>query len=131
MNSSMALDLGNSGRNFMQNQQGSVDWVQLGTSTISASVSVFHRIAAADVHIGTLTTAHAIAGTFWLSRTGEGRVGEALSRLQSFSALGNAFHFGFAIEHPVRHLARTQHGYACIALLGSLAECLQIRKLLL
>ena len=46
----------------MQNQQGSMDWVQLGTSTISASVSVFHRIAAADVHIGTLTTAHAIAG---------------------------------------------------------------------
>ena len=118
----MTLDLGHSSQNFRQNQQGSVDWVQLGTSTISASVSVFHRIAAADVHVGTLTTAHAVAGTFWLSRKGEGRVGVALSRLQSFSALGNALHFGFAIDHPVRHLARTQHGYTCLALLGSLAE---------
>lgn len=118
----MTLDLGHSSQNFRQNQQGSVDWVQLGNSTISASVSVFHRIAAADVHIGTLTTAHAAAGTFWLSRIGEGRVGVALSRLQSFSALGNALHFGFAIDHPVRHLARTQHGYTCLALLGSLAE---------
>ena len=118
----MTLDLGHSSQNFRQNQQGSVDWVQLGNSTISASVSIFHRIAAADVHVGTLTTAHAVAGTFWLSRIGEGRVSVALSRLQSFSALGNALHFGFAIDHPVRHLARTQHGYTCLALLGSLAE---------
>ncbi|KAM0804266.1 hypothetical protein BDR22DRAFT_800429, partial [Usnea florida] len=118
----MALDLGHSSQNFGQNQQGSVDWVELGTSTISASVSVLRRIAAADVHVGTLAVAHAVAGTFWLSRTGEDRVGETLSRLQSFSPLGNALHFGFAIDHPVRHLARTQHGYACLALLGSLAE---------
>ena len=99
-----------------------MDWVELGTSTISASVSVLRRIAAADVHVGTLAVAHAIAGTFWLSRTGEDRVGETLSRLQSFSPLGNALYFGFAIDHPVRHLARTQNGYACLALLGSLAE---------
>ena len=78
MANNMTLDLGHSSQNFGQNQQGSVDWVELGTSTISASVSVLRRIAAADIHDRTLTVAHAVAGTFWLSRTGEGRVGETL-----------------------------------------------------
>lgn len=115
----MALSLpGSSGFD----QQGSVDWVSLANTTVSATVSVFNRLAAADVHPGTLATAHAIAGTFWLSAQGETNVDNALKSLTSFSSIGQVLHFGFGIEAPVRHLAKTQNGYACLALFGALNE---------
>lgn len=102
----MAFNLsGNSGFG----QQGAVDWVALTNTTVSATKSVFIRLAAADIHPGTLVTAHATAGTFWLSAQGETNVDNALKSLKSFSSI---LHFGFGIKHPVRHLAKTQNGYA-------------------
>lgn len=52
-------------------QQGQVDWVALGNSTVSATVAVFARLAAGRVDPQTVAVGHALAGTFKLSVTGK------------------------------------------------------------
>lgn len=51
-------------------QQGTVDWVQLSNSTVSATVAVFSRLAAANIDPQTLAVGHALCSTFKLSTTG-------------------------------------------------------------
>ena len=62
-----ALCLG-SGSDFAQ--QGSVDWVQLGNTTVSAMVAIFARLAAANIDPQTLAVGHALSGNFTLSVKG-------------------------------------------------------------
>ena len=63
----MSLRLGN-GENFAQ--QGTVDWVQLGNTTVSATVAVFARLAAANIDPLTVSVAQALSGSFILSDEG-------------------------------------------------------------
>ena len=52
-------------------QQGQVDWVALGSNTVSATVAVFARLAAAKLDVQTVAIGHALSGSFKLSITGE------------------------------------------------------------
>ena len=52
-------------------QQGQVDWVALGNNTVSATVAVFARLAAAKVDVQTVAVTHALSGSFKLSVAGE------------------------------------------------------------
>lgn len=52
-------------------QQGQVDWVALGNSTVSATVAVFARLATARVDPQTVAIGHALAGGFRLSDHGK------------------------------------------------------------
>ena len=52
-------------------QQGQVDWVALGNNTVSATVAVFARLAAAKVDAQSVAVAHALSGGFKLSVAGE------------------------------------------------------------
>ena len=47
---------------------------------------------------------------------------DALSKLKWCSSLGDVLWFGFGIEHPVRHLAKTANGVSCIALCAFLGQ---------
>ena len=53
------------------NQQGQVDWVALGNSTVSASVAVFARLTAAKIDPQTVSIGHALSSNFNLSTSGE------------------------------------------------------------
>lgn len=50
--------------------QGTVDWVSLGNETVSASVSILRRLAAAKVDVQALSIGHGLGGSFKLSLTG-------------------------------------------------------------
>ena len=52
-------------------QQGQVDWVALSDNTVSATVAVFARLAAARVDAQTVAVGHALSGSFKLSVAGE------------------------------------------------------------
>ena len=120
-------------------QTGQVDWVALGDNTVSATVAVFARLAAAKVDAQTVAVAHALSGGFKLSVAGENllndslgsylilyligqkRIKRALTDLNGCSSISDVLWFGFGIQHPIRHLGRTENGYSCIALCGALS----------
>ncbi|CZR55079.1 uncharacterized protein PAC_04965 [Phialocephala subalpina] len=104
-----------------RSQQGSVDWIALGNLTLTASVSIFARLAAGDVDVRTVAVSHAMAGNFHLSPHGRDRVHNALDSLKSCSAIGDLIYFGFNVQHPICQLAAMDNGYACLALLGALS----------
>ena len=52
-------------------QQGQVDWVALSNNTVSATVAVFARLAAAKMDAQTVAVGHALSGSFKLSIAGE------------------------------------------------------------
>lgn len=68
-NTAITLNGGNS--SFAQNQQGAVDWVQLASMPISASMDIFVRLLAADIDPQTLGVGHALGGVFALSTQGQ------------------------------------------------------------
>ena len=52
---------------------------------------------------------------------GQRRVQSALADLKGCSSISEVLWFGFGIQHPIRHLARTDNGYSCIALCRALS----------
>ena len=120
-------------------QQGQVDWLALSNNTVSATVAVFARLAAAKLDVQTVAIAHALSGNFKLSiagefllhhslqsrlnvyTTGQKRIQTALADLKWYSSMNDVLWFGFGVHHPIRHLERTENGYSCIALCGALS----------
>ena len=103
-------------------QQGTIDWVQLSQSSLTASMAIFSRLSAANLDAFTVGTGLAICAKFRLSRRGEDRLRECLSKLHCFSTLGQVLWIGFGIENIVRVLAETNHGMSTIAICGALSE---------
>lgn len=116
----MSLVIGD-GSTSSFSQQGTIDWVQLGNCSFSATVSILSRLSAANVDPLTLAVAQAVAGQFKLSRHGKERLREALQSLKCFNSLGDVLWFGFGVKHIVRVLAQTTQGMCAIALCGSLS----------
>lgn len=117
----MALEpVGASSSQFAQ--QGSVDWVQLASTSLTFPVPVLARLAAADINPLTTTVIRKISSNFLMSKNGHARLTEALKSLRSFSSIGNAIWFGFGIKHVIRSLAETSEGLSSIALCGCLSE---------
>ncbi len=67
----MALQIGNSSSSSGFSQQGTIDWVQLSNTTVSASVAVLARLSAANIHPMTLVVGQALCMNFKLSLKGE------------------------------------------------------------
>ena len=64
----MALQTSSPSSSFTQ--QGTIDWVQLSSTTVSASLDVFARLSAANIHTMTLMVGQALATNFKLSLKG-------------------------------------------------------------
>lgn len=105
-------------------QQGTVDWIKLGKTGVTATVEILSRVSAAHVDPFTLTVAQAIADQYKLSSTGKARMNECLQSLRSYTSLDGALWFGFGRKHVVHILASTTQGICTIALCGCLAEVL-------
>lgn len=105
-------------------QQGTVDWMELGKTGVTATVGILSRISAAHVDPFTLTVAQAIADRYKLSSTGKARMNECLQSLRSYTSLDGVLWFGFGRKHVVHILASTTQGISIIALCGGLSEVL-------
>lgn len=103
-------------------QQGTIDWVQLSQSSLTASMAIYSRLSAANLDAFTVGTGLAICAKFRLSRRGEDRLRECLSKLHCFSVMGNVLWIGFGMKHIIRVLAETNHGMSTITMCGALSE---------
>jgi hypothetical protein len=103
--------------------QGAVNWDNLTQKTVSFSVGVLSRLAAAGVDPYSLVVGQAIAQKFPLSRTGRQNVQAALTALPSHGGYGNFLWFGFGIQSFARTLGATNQGCSLLALCATLAEC--------
>lgn len=117
-----------SGLSIPFQQQGTVDWVKLGKTGVTASVSILSRLSGANVDPFTISVAQALAGQFKLSRTGVARMNECLQSLEAFVSLDGAMWFGFGHKHIVRLLAGTAQGVSTLALCSSLSEVLMTER---
>ena len=113
-----------SGLSIPFQQQGTVDWVKLGKTGVTASISVLSRLSGANVDPFTISVAQAMAGQFKLSRAGVARMNECLQSLETFVSLDGVMWFGFGHKHIVRLLAGTAQGVSTLALCSSLSEVL-------
>ncbi|KAK3386708.1 hypothetical protein B0H63DRAFT_447622 [Podospora didyma] len=111
---------GGSGDQF--SQQGSIDWVQVAQMIVSIPVSILTRLAAADVGPLTAIVGEQMASMFCISTPGHARLTEALSKLKSFSAIGDAIWSGFGIKHIWINLVGTCSGILRSTTFGCIAD---------
>ena len=103
-------------------QQGQLDWVNFGNTTVSASLSVLRRLSAAGVQIVTHCGGLYLGNSFIIGKTGERRMDEAIGNLQTASGFDKVLYFGFGYMSYVRILAETRPGINCIALCACLSD---------
>lgn len=103
--------------------KGSLDWVGLTRSTVSFSIGVLSRCAAAGVDPYSVVVGQAIARNLPLGTLGRRNVQEALSELKSYAGLGDALWFGFSIKSFARTLGMTDQGCSLMAICSALSEC--------
>jgi hypothetical protein len=109
------------GSNF--NQQGSVDWVNLVTQSVSFSVGLLARVSAAKVDPYTVVVGQAISQNFHLAPVGHKNLQQALKRLRSYGSVGDVLWFGFGVRSFVRTLGMTDEGRTLLAICAVLGEC--------
>lgn len=110
----------NQGSGFAQ--QGSVDWVALGQTQVSASVAILGRLSSAGVEPLTVAVGQAICSKIPLGVHGEQVLNKAMAELQAFSSFGNAIWFGVGVRHILRVLVQNAHGASLVALCAGLTE---------
>lgn len=120
MDSSTSRELSSPGDGFAQ--QGSLDWVALSKSSVSFTIGVLGRLAAANVNPLTVAIGQAIGRNFRLSETGRRNVQDALGALRSYRSLGDGLWFGFGIKTLVRDLGTTNEGMSLLSLCAALVE---------
>ncbi|KAI0192514.1 hypothetical protein F4808DRAFT_365300 [Astrocystis sublimbata] len=103
-------------------QQGTVDWGQLASQTVSFSVGVLARLAAANVSPYTFEVARILGSTLKMTPQGKRNVESALRELKSYKLPGQLLWFGFGASHLVRQLSTTDSGFHCVALCGALSD---------
>lgn len=103
-------------------QQGQVDWVTFGNTTLSASLNVLRRLSAAGVQPVTHCGGLYLGNYFIIGKQGESRVDEAIGDLRSASGIDNVLYFGFGYTSYVRVLAETRPGTNFIALCSCISE---------
>ena len=103
-------------------QNGSIDWVKLTSSTVTFSADVLARLSNKGVEPITLVAAQAAVSSLRLGSEGEQRALKAISQLQCFSTLNNALWLGFGAKHLVRQLSESAEGLNCIVLCSALSE---------
>jgi len=111
---------GQGGAGFSQN--GTIDWGQLASRTVSFSVDVLTRLSAANVDSYTLEVGRIISSQFSISKGGTDNVTKALRGLKSHRTLGDVLWFGFGFRHIVRAMPSTDEGLTCLALCNVISE---------
>jgi hypothetical protein len=121
--SSRALQIGNDGEanpGFVQ--QGQVDWVAFGNSTISASISVMQRFSAAGVQPVTVAGGLALGSRFELGKKGAQNMDVALKSLSGVFGYDKLLYYGFGYRSFVNILTETKVGVNLVALCACLVE---------
>jgi hypothetical protein len=108
------------GGGFSQN--GTVDWGQVASRTVSYSVDVLSCLTAANVDSYTLEVGRIISSQFSISKAGTDNVTKALQKLRSHGSLGDVLWFGFGVRHIVRAMPATHEGLTCLALCAMVAD---------
>lgn len=104
-------------------QQGSLDWVGLADKTVSFSVGVLSRLAAAGIDLYTVVVGQMIAKDLPLSQKGLQNIQGAVSRPKCFPGFGDALWFGFGVKSFVNTLSTTDERTSLLALCATLSEC--------
>lgn len=103
--------------------QGTLDWTRLSESTVSCTLEILRRCAAAGVDAYTVAVGQAIARRFPLSPQGEKRIQQALTDLKVYSGFANVLSFGFGLRSFVRTLGTTSEGRSLLSLCAALSDC--------
>ena len=102
-------------------QQGSVDWVELSSTSVQFSVAVLARLSKAGIDPFTLQVGRAICSNFSLHPTAQERISTAILALKKYGSYGDVIWFGFGIKHVVTDLAETEEGLTLVALCAALS----------
>lgn len=108
------------GSNFQQ--QGAVDWVNLGNSSLNFTVNVLSRLANAGIQPFTLAAAYSVCSLVKIGSDGEMKIQTAVSKLKAFNTMNSMLTYGFGIKHIIRILAELEQGIACISICACLTE---------
>ena len=125
---SRALHIGNDGEanpGFVQ--QGQVDWVAFGKSTMSASISVMQRFSAAGVQPVTVAGGLALGSRFELGKKGAQNMDVALKNLSGVFGYDKILYYGFGYRSFVNILTETKVGVNLVALCACLVEMHGVR----
>ena len=121
--SSQALRIGHDGdANPGFVQQGQVDWVAFGKSTMSASISVMQRFSAAGVQPVTVAGGLALGSRFELGKKGAQNMDAALKDLSGVFGYDKLLYYGFGYRSFVNILSETKVGVNLVALCACLVE---------
>lgn len=95
-------------------QQGQLDWVTFGNTTVSASLSVLRRLSAAGVQTVTHCGGLYLGNSFVIGELGERRMDEAIGNLRTASGFDNILYFGFGYTSAsLRRLAAGLTSWPC------------------
>ena len=120
---SRALHIGNDDEaNPSFVQQGQVDWVAFGKSTMSASISVMQRFSAAGVQPVTVAGGLALGSRFELGKKGAQNMEVALKNLSGVFGYDKILYYGFGYRSFVNILTETKVGVNLVALCACLVE---------
>ena len=104
-------------------QQGSVDWVSLGSNAGTLSIQVLQRISAAGIDPYTVLVGQTVCGALQCGPKGRTRFLKALELCKGLAGYRKVLWFGFGVKHPATALVATEQGTICAALCSCLAEC--------
>ena len=104
-------------------QQGQVDWTNLSTNSLNASIQVLSRISAAGIDPFTIVIGQAIGGSLLWRDPRRRRFDEALQQCHGLASYRNILWFGFGVKHIAHIITATDQGATCAALCACLAEC--------
>lgn len=96
---------------------------RLAELSVTCTVGVLGRCAAAGVDPYSVVVGQKIAQGFPLGVQGEKNVQQALSDLNVYSGFANAIYFGFSIRSFVRTLGLTNEGRSLLSICSALSEC--------
>ncbi|KAI9667701.1 MAG: hypothetical protein M1821_000518 [Bathelium mastoideum] len=105
------------------NTQGSLNWADVASKPIEATVAILSRVSAAGVDPYTLLVGQHLGKAFELTSLGRKNITDAVMQLKSFHALGKTLWFGFGVNDLIRIMARTEEGKVCLSLCATLAAC--------
>ena len=104
-------------------QQGSLDWISLGSQSGTLSIQLIQRISAAGIDGYTVLVGRAVCGTLVCGSGGRLRFLKALELCKGLAGYRSILWFGFGVKHIATALVSTEQGTTCAALCACLAEC--------
>lgn len=104
-------------------QQGSFDWVSLGSNAGTLSVQLLQRISAAGIDPYTVLVGQTVCGALQCGPEGRRKFLKAMAQCKGLAGYKEVLWFGFGVKHIATALVATEQGTICAALCSCLAEC--------